>query len=139
MGYEILDAGGDASVRATANSLEDVFVQTALGMYSMVTDTERVESAEVVKVEVGSHSLDSLLVAWLNELVFLLDTRGFVAVKIEVTSLDPEALSLVAILAGERLDSDKHINGLLIKAATFHDLRVEHTNGKWLTEVMFDI
>ena len=139
MSYETLDAGGDASIRATARSIEAVFAQSALGMYSMVTDAATVEPAEVVKVEVTSHSLDGLLVAWLNELVFLLDTRGFVASKVEVTSLDPEGLSMSAILAGESHDSDKHTNDLLIKAATFHNLTIERTDGKRLTEVTFDI
>lgn len=139
MGYKMLDAGADAGIIATAHTLEGLFREAALGMYSISADLEFVKASEVVKVEVKSHSLDGLLVVWLNELVYLLDTRGFVASGVEVTSLDEDAFSLGAILAGACLDSERLGHGLMIKAATYHGLSIVKNGGIWSAEVMFDI
>lgn len=139
MGYKMLDSGADAAIVVTAHTLEDLFREAALGMYSISAELTLVEPSEVSKVEVTSHSLDGLLVAWLNELVYQLDTRGFVASRVEVTSLDRDAFSIGAILAGENLDSERLGHGLMIKAATYHGLSISNDNGFWSAEVMFDI
>ena len=139
MGYEMLDAGSDAGIMASSFTLEGVFRDMALGMYSMAADPGDVKSSEVERVEVQSHSLEGLLVAWLNELVYLLDTRGFIASRVEITSLDPEGFRLIAVLGGESLDTGRHGHGLLIKAATYHDLRIEKEDGRWSAQVMLDI
>ncbi|MFC1549424.1 archease [Nitrospirota bacterium] len=139
MGYEMIDAGSDAGIVATSSSLEGVFREMALGMYSMAADHEMIETSRVERVEVQSHSLDGLLVAWLNELVYLLDTRGFLASKVEITSLDPEGFKLIAVLGGESLDTQRHGHGLLIKAATYHGLRIGKDDGRWSAQVMLDI
>jgi len=139
MGYRMLDAGADAGILATASTLEGMFTEAALGMYSMAADLREVETSQLVKVEVGSHSLDGLLVAWLNELVYMMDARGFVASRVEVTSLDPEGFHIGAVLAGEELGSDRFGQGLLIKAATYHDLWIGKNDGLWSARVTFDI
>lgn len=139
MGYEILDAGGDAGVRVTAYSLKAAFADAALGMYSLVADLAEVKQVNIFEVEVTSQSLEGLVVAWLNELVFHLDSRGFVASRVEVSLLELEDFKVCAILAGEVLDTDRHGHGPLIKAATYHDLKVQRVEGLWFIEVVFDI
>ena len=139
MGFSTLDAGGDVGISADGNSVESVFTAAAMGMYSLVTDPGTVNSKSVLEVNLRSYSLEGLLVAFLNELVFLLDARGFLASTVEVNPIDRESFSLVAILAGEDLDMDRHTGGLLIKAATYHDFILSSTDGKWHAEVIFDI
>jgi len=139
MGYKVIDAGSDAGIRAESFSLEGLFRELALAMYSMTADPDKVNASIVERVEVMSHSLEGLLVAWLNELIYLLDTRGFVAGRVEITSLDAEGFRLMAVLGGETLDTVRHGHGLLIKAATYHDLRIEKNDGLWSAQVMLDI
>ena len=135
----MLDAGSDAGIMASSFTLEGVFKDIALGMYSMAADPGDVNTSEVERVEVQSHSLEGLLVAWLNELVYLLDTRGFIASRVEIISLDPEGFSLMAVLGGEILDTQRHGNGPLIKADTYPALRIEKEDGLWSAQVMLDI
>lgn len=42
-------------------------------------------------------------------------------------------------LSGSRFDRDKNEPGLAIKAATYHDLKVEKRGKLWIAEVIFDI
>ncbi len=57
-------------------------------MYSLITDLETVREDREVHVSVESHSLESLLVSWLNDLIFRFDTYGFIGKRIVVTELN---------------------------------------------------
>ena len=73
------------------------------------------------------------MVAWLNELVFHFDAYGFIGKKISITESNlepgpPETLKsyrLNAVLSGEEFDPERHESRLLIKAATYHRLRIK--------------
>ncbi|MBI5213827.1 MAG: archease [Nitrospirae bacterium] len=54
----------------------------------------------------------------------------------EVLSMSYE---LKAKIYGEEFDIDRHERRLLVKAATYHNIRVEKTGDKWEVEVIFDI
>jgi len=133
------DAGADAGISADSFSLEGVFRDMALAMYSMVSGEGSPGDSELVNVTLQSHSLEGLLVAWLNELIYMLDTSGFVAGRVEITSLETEPPGLTAVLAGERFEGDRLGQGLLIKAATYHGLKIAKEDGKWSAEIMLDI
>jgi len=137
MGYEYLDISGDAGVRATGGSLEELFAEAAVGMYSLVTDLDGVREAETITVEAESRSTEGLLVAWLNELIFMFDAHGFVGRKVRIVEIRDDFVR--AEVAGEEFDPERHERRLLVKAATYHDLKVEKSDGIWVAEVIFDI
>ncbi|MDA8105079.1 MAG: archease [Nitrospiraceae bacterium] len=145
--YEAIDISGDAGIRAFGRSPGELFVNAALGMYSLIVDAETVLATGHIEVTVRHASLDGLLVAWLNELIFRFDVHGFLARDIVVIAFsstkkadaeDREYL-LAASLSGESFDPERHQGKLLVKAATYHNLKVEHRDGDWTAEVIFDI
>ena len=83
-GYEQIDISGDAGIRAFGGTLEELFENAAVGMYSLMTDPEGVLDEGKLSVSVESHSREGLLVAWLNELIFFFDTRAFVGKRASV-------------------------------------------------------
>jgi SHS2 domain-containing protein len=145
--FEILDISGDVGLRSFGETIEEAFVNTALGMYTLITDTEKIKGKKSVAVSLENDSLDSLLVAWLNELIFHFDAYGFIGEKIVITEsnlqsdqaggLNPYLLK--AFLSGEEFDPERHESRLLIKAATYHQLRIEKINDVWEIDVIFDI
>ena len=145
--YEIMDVTGDAGIRAFGSGPVELFVNAAMAMYSLVTDPETIEKKEKIEISVQHTSLEGLVVSWLNELIFRFDAYGFMAREINITSFrSPEdaaantpKYSLSALLSGERFDPERHAGKLLIKAATYHRLKVEHARGLWSAEVIFDI
>lgn len=137
MGYEYLDISGDAGVRATGRSIEEVFINAALGMYGLVTDLDGIREEKTIAVEAESQSPEGLLVGWLNELIFRLDTEGFIGRKVKILHLGNEAVK--AEVTGEEFDLARHEPRLLLKAATYHDLKLEEKDGQWTAEVIFDI
>lgn len=50
-----------------------------------------------------------------------------------------EAYKLKAAVSGEEFDTERHERKLLIKAATYHKLKIERINGMWEVDVIFDI
>ncbi|KAB2818848.1 MAG: archease, partial [Candidatus Dadabacteria bacterium] len=109
--FETIDISGDAGIRAFGASLEEAFVNAALGMYSLVTDLERVNEAKTLRVEVTGDSREGLLVAWLNELIFHLDTYGFIGRRIEVLEFGEHRIT--ADVSGEEFDTGRHESRLL--------------------------
>ena len=137
MGYEALDMSGDAGLRVWGGSLEEAFESAALGMYGLITDIAKIERKKSIRVSVKGNSLDGLLVAFLNELVFRFDAYGFVGKAISIEKIENNMIS--AVIEGEEFEQGRHEAGLLIKAATYHNLKVEKHNDRWEFDIIFDI
>ncbi len=135
--YEVLDISGDVGLKVHGETLEELFINGAVGLYSLITDLSRVKPEKSININVYSESLDGLFVSWLNEIIFQFDTYGFIGREIEIESLNENRIE--AKLKGEDFDPDRHEKGLLLKAATYHNLKIEKRNGVWTAEVIFDI
>ena len=135
--YEILDVSGDVGLRAKGDSLESLFIAAARGLYSLVTEPETVNPSGEVRVNVYCESLEDLFIGWLNELIFQFDTYGFVGRDVQIENLTEHRIE--AVVKGERFDPERHPRGLLLKAATYHNLKLQKQDGLWVAEVVFDI
>ncbi|HSB51824.1 MAG TPA: archease [Dissulfurispiraceae bacterium] len=137
MSFEVLDISGDAGVRATGASRQEALRDAAAGMYSLITDLSSVETRNTLQVSVTSDSPEGLLVRYLNELIFHFDTYGFIGR--EVDAILTGDFSLTATVRGEAFDIARHERRVMIKAATYHNVRFEESGDGWIAEVMFDI
>lgn len=136
MSYRVLDVPGDVGLRAEGDTVEECFISAALGLYSLITDLDKVEPQRERHIEIAEESLETLLVSFLNELIFQFDVYGFIG-KMIFLSIDK--LSLKATLKGETFDPQKHERKLLIKAATYHNLKLFRENSLFVAEIIFDI
>jgi SHS2 domain-containing protein len=135
--FKILDMSGDAGLTAYGNTKEEAFINAATGMYSLITDPGSVLEKKAIHISVENQSPDSLLVSWLNELVFHFDAYGFIGKKIVVEHFSDNKIK--ARISGEEFSPDRHEGNLLIKAATYHKLRIEKKDNQWEIDVVFDI
>ena len=77
--------------------------------------------------------------AWLNELIFLCETRHTLYTEFEVRVAD-DGLSLRAEVGGEPIDRDRHVLDHEVKAVTHHALDLHQDDGGgWVAEVILDI
>jgi SHS2 domain-containing protein len=145
--FEILDISGDIGLRVFGKNRQEIFVNSAVGMYSLITDLSLIKERKTIEISVESLTNDGLFVSWLNELIFHFDTYGFVGKQIELAELilqsdklsSIQTCTIKAILTGEDFDPERHERKLLVKAATYHKLRIEKIGDKWETDVVFDI
>ena len=150
--FKVLDVSGDIGLEAYGKTVPEAFVNAATGMYSLITNPKAVREKKTLTITAESISLDGLLVSWLNELIFHFDTYGFIGKKIVVDEFTPSlagspggeggekgSYSMRATISGEGFDSGRHEGKLLIKAATYHRLKVEKKDARWQIDVIFDI
>ena len=135
--FEIIDISGDVGIRAFGKSIEEVFKNSAIGMYSLITDLEGVKADKNISISVESNSLEGLLVSWLNELIFHFDAYNFIGKDIVILEMSDRKLK--ANIKGEEFDTERHERKLLIKAATYHRLKVEKVRDLWEADIIFDI
>ena len=159
--YEPLDISGDVGLKAYGGAIDEVFINAAVGMYSLITNINLIEEKKSIDISVERSSIEDLFVSWLNELIFHFDTYGFIGKKIVITETTPsltlpsgkrgldkretnqpasmQVCTLKATISGEDFDVERHERKLLIKAATYHKLRIEKINDIYEAEVIFDI
>ncbi len=136
-GFEVIDISGDVGYRVWGETIEGLFVSAAKGFYTFITSVDEVNEIERLDIEVSGEPLEVLLIRWLNELIFVFETKGFVAKEIEILHMTDKIVK--AKLSGEEFDPDKHERGLSIKAATYHNLNIENKKGIWDAVVIFDV
>jgi SHS2 domain-containing protein len=136
-GFRSVPHTADAGFRLWGQSPADIFVQGAYALYSLMTDRRRLRVRQVVEVAMEALDQEALLVEWLNHLLYLYDTKSFLAKEIKV--LEISANQLQARLAGEELDARRHVLKTGVKAATYHHLALTHKNGVWEATIIFDL
>lgn len=139
--FKILDVSGDIGLSASGGDIKEAFINAATGMYSLITDLDAIKEKKAIEVSAESESISGLLVSWLNELIFHFDAYGFVGKRLDITEFTCEQTNpkLKATISGEEFNPEFHQRRLLIKAATYHRLRVENIGNTWEIDVIFDI
>lgn len=141
--FEILDITGDAGIRAFGADLEELFVNAAAGLYHLIAGNRPVSTVKSVGLTAEGSSLESLLVSWLNELIFQFDAYGFLGSSIVISEFPSPGTSagfrISAVVSGEDFDPAKHGRGLLVKAATYHRLKIEKSDAGYSAEIILDI
>jgi SHS2 domain-containing protein len=134
--FEILDHTADVGIIAYGADLKQAFANAARALFSLITELDDVEEVLHQDIKLNSSDVESLLVAWLNELVYRFDTEGILFKRFEIIQLDD--VHLKARSYGEKVDSSKHSLKTGVKGATYHMLKIERTTGYRL-QVLFDI
>ena len=134
--FEIIDHTADVGVVAYGDNISQAFSNAARALFSLITELDSVAEVVYQDIELRATDEESLLVEWLNELIYLFDTENIVFKRFDVTVLPN--VRLRARCYGEKVDSLRHRLKTGVKAATYHMLRVEKGNGCQV-RVIFDI
>ncbi len=137
VGFELVDHTADIGVRVWGPTAEEVFEQAALAMFSLVCDPLDVGELEAVDVALEAESMDLLLAAWLNELLYVFEARKLVLSQFDLLELGEH--SLRARVSGEPFDMSRHIICGGVKAATLHELSLEQGDDGWRGFVLLDV
>ena len=134
--FKVLSHTADIGIIAYGKDMKEAFGNAAKGMFSLITELDEIREIEYRDIEVSAPDMESLLVAWLNELIYLFDVDNILFKKFDISRLTETELKARAY--GEKVDTSRHNLKLGIKAATYHMLKVE--NGKTnMVQVIFDI
>lgn len=134
--FEVLSHTADIGIIAYGHDMKQAFANAARGMFSLITELDDVEERKEREIEVTAPDREDLLVAWLNELIYLFDVDNILFKRFEIARLGKTGLKARGY--GEKADSSRHKLKLGIKAATYHMLKIEK-NGGVKVQVIFDI
>lgn len=132
-GYQEIEHTADRALRVWGRELPDLFVAAARGMYSLLSDGYGSVPTTWREISLVGWDQETLLVDWLNELLYLTETEHLLFVDYEVESLT--ATALMARVGGV----PGRVTRTIVKAATFHDLALVQDDDKWSAVITFDV
>lgn len=131
--YELLEHTADLALRVYGLDLRELFANAAFAMFSQLADIELIETPISRQVAVEGVDYESVLVNWLNELLYLHDTKREIYASFDIHELTPYQLR--ATVYG---DKNQEIH-TVIKGATYHDLDIVQTAEGYIATVVFDV
>ncbi|AKU93063.1 archease [Vulgatibacter incomptus] len=124
----------EVCIAAEAPTLDGLFVEAAAALAEVMGGEElAAEGSEEHEVQVDASDREALLVSWLDELIFQVDHNGKLYPAPRILELTDRELK--ATLRGV----DPLEWRTPVKAATFHDLHIEETDGGFRARVVLDV
>jgi SHS2 domain-containing protein len=133
---ELFPHDADVGVRGVGATVGEAFEQAALALTRAITEVP-VESIASVEISCRAADVESLLVAWLNAIIYEMAVRQMLFGRFVV---DLEGTQLHAELWGEPVDPAKHAPACEPKGATYTGLRVTRdADGAWSASCVVDV
>src|SRR5207247_4875654 len=75
--YEEIEHTADVGIRAYGRDLDELFVNAAEGMFSLIADLSEVKPVGEIEVRLQGDDLPTLFLRWLGELLYIHETQRF--------------------------------------------------------------
>jgi SHS2 domain-containing protein len=135
--YEQVPHTADLAAKIYGKSLPELFENAAFAMMDMSADLEDLASGETITLELEAPDEEDLLVCWLNEILYASVSENILFFEFHVLSITD--CKLVAEAIGQRIGEDEDRIRTEIKAATYHDVKIEKTESGYEVTVVFDV
>jgi SHS2 domain-containing protein len=136
-GYEFFEHTADVGIRASGQTLHELFIRMAQGLVELLAEDSKLKARQEKSIRLSADDAPSILLAWLQELLFWFSTERFLPV--DYTLNDGTPTSLRGTVRGDTFDPSRHVQGREVKAITRHLLSVEQRAGVWHGQVIVDI
>ena len=135
--FRVIDHTADIGLLIKGKNKEELFAEAARGMFSIVAGGRINGKLKVrsLKLEVTGPTLEELLVSFLNELLYLAEKEKAIFNRFEV---EIKKIKNRFYLQG-RIKENSQVPKREVKAATYHNLKVEKKDNFWQTTIIFDV
>ena len=135
--YEVLEHTADIGIRVKSSSLGGLFKTAALAITGISVEKQKIQTCKKHKIVITqkANSVEELFVNWLNELLSASAAEGLIFEDIKINQINEHFVDAVAIgsdIANYKMNTE-------IKAATYHQLKVQKSGSLWQAEVTFDV
>ncbi len=134
------DATADIAYVAYGKSLEEMYENAALGLFSLMTDIDSVESVQIDFIKVEAEDREALMLDFLNELIYRWDVDKvlFSDFSCKIKEVE-DGLVMTAKCRGETFDEERHVMKVGVKAVTYFGMEVRERCGVWETKITPDV
>lgn len=137
--YCFLHHTADAKFQAFGLTLEEAFLNAALATCSLMWDWKKVKKKVEYPVQVEGRDLEQLLVNFLEEILYLLDTQTFLLAAAEGIRIEKkkEKFVLDACFLGDAYSGKYKIFGD-VKAITYNEMSIMKSD-HYTIQVVVDV
>ena len=89
LGYAFFDHTADIGIKAQGSTLAELFIASAQGLTELIAEDSRLEPKQQRLIQLEAESTESLLLAWLQELLFWFSSDGFLPARYELRRSPP--------------------------------------------------
>ncbi|AEM37990.1 protein of unknown function DUF101 [Pyrolobus fumarii 1A] len=139
--FEFEEHTADVIIRAYGRTLEETIANAARAVFEVITDTSKVEPKECRRVEERGIDLYQAILRWLEDFLVMFDSEGLVFSKFKVERVEKEGEEYIIVGegCGEPFDPEKHEPRTIVKAITYHEMKLEKNDGLWVLRFAVDI
>ncbi len=138
---ECINHPADLGFKVYGKNVKDLFNNAAWGMLNILTDLDKITPRVTIKIELKAANLEELLIIWLNELLYYYNTQQIIFNKFKFLKINESYLC--ATVQGEKINPSKHQINIEIKAATYHQLKInyfpKYKTYPWQVQIIFDV
>jgi SHS2 domain-containing protein len=131
--FEEVEHTADIAIHVWGHDLAELFANGAYGMACQMADPDAGNRTVEHLIELEAYDVETLLVTWLGELLYLGERDGCVFTDFDLLQVTPTRLRALA-RGGPVREHRRHI-----KAVTFSDLEIVHTSAGYETTIVFDV
>ena len=136
-GWREVDHTADACLEVWGPDLASFLQAAARGFIELMVDPATVQRRRSRRMEVDEPDAETLVVSWLEEILFALEVHRLAPASVEVERADE--WSAEGMLHGEPLDEEAHEIRTVVKAVTYHGLEVVREDGLLQARIIVDI
>ncbi|MFQ5693019.1 MAG: archease [Nitrospinota bacterium] len=136
-GHRLSPTTADVAIEAWGETPEDIFREAGRALFAVMCEPETVEPRQSLPCRAEGETVEGLFVRWLNELIYLHETCGFLACDVRIERWTDTAVE--GRLIGETQDRARHALGVEVKAVTLHRLKVAREGEGWRAYAILDI
>ena len=135
--YRLISHTGDLGLEVWGNDLPDLFTKAAWAFMDTFVEARTIEASQSQTITAEAPDQETLLVAWLGELLYRFDARHLVFGRFEMEELSDQFLRATAW--GEKYHPEKHRFKTAVKAVTYHQLRLWRARKYWHARIILDV
>ena len=140
MSYRVLPHTADVALEIYGRTWREFYLSAAAGLRAIYRPIGKSGKKELKRCRVREDSPEGVLVAWLNEMIFLISANRWFPEQVRLVDAGPTGLS--AELTGGPMGSGRRRAVAVcaeVKSATFSDLAVRRYRGRWRARVVLDV
>ncbi len=132
--FEEIEHTADLSIRVWGSDLAELFANAAYGLaHQLADDPDSISPAVECQVELEAYDVETLLVDWLDELLYLGEQEALVFTEFDVAEVTRHRLR-ATVRGGPPTEYRS-----AVKATTFHELAVVQVDEGYKTTIVFDV
>ncbi len=138
--FEILEHTADIGIAAYGKTKKEVFINAAKGMFEIIAGESRnLKENFYDKIKLEADNPEGLFFAWLNELLYISETKLVILSKFKIKELSD--FQIKAEVEGMKINPPSVKIEKEIKAVTYHRLEIKKNeeSGLWRAQIIFDI